>query len=392
MALEGPQPDHLVKVNDYAELPWWRRVGASKARRDLERAGAIAALGIATPCPVAVGEQRSGPLLTRCYELVPWLADAIDLRRAREEGAGTPAERRARSAALGALVRRMHDAGVDQRDLAPNNFLWRAAADPSLFAIDFERTRVGAPVAPRARIAALAKLDRHCVHAPASERMRFLRAYCEGDRAAARGLWRAVEAASAELMRRDAARWRRTATRRGRRFEPVDLPIGSTRWRGWARRGTSLEALRTAFETGGPALHLRPIEPASRAGTERAWGLALALHQRAAMPEPIAALHGGGCAWLLLERGATRLDGASDRAPLVVLFDRLLGWGAITETLGDEAIAREDAHCVLLDAGALRLDAPHVASGRRAAARRRVDRLLATPTRDGRAGRDGSRP
>lgn len=392
MALEGPRPDHLVKVNDYGGLPWWRRLFRSKARRDLERAGAIAASGIATPCPVVVGELRRGPLLARCYEVVPWLADAIDLRRAREAGIGAPAERRARAAGLGTLVRRMHEAGVDQRDLAPNNFLWRAGAEPSLLAIDFERARVGAPVSARVRVAALAKLDRHCAGASASERMRFLRAYCDGERSAARRLWRDVERAAAALLRRDAARWRRTATRRGRRFEPIDLAIGATRWRGWTRHGAAPDRLRADLDAGGPALHLRPIEPPTRAAAARIWGLALALHQRAAMPEPIAALHGPGRAWLVLASGAAPLAPAADRAALVVLLDRLLAWGGVAERLGSDAIAREDSRCVLLDAGALAPGAPAVTSGRRADARRRADRLLATPTRDARGARGESRP
>lgn len=398
MSLAGGAPDHLVKVNEYGDLPWWRRLGRSKARRDLARASAIAACGVATPLPLVVGETRHGPLLERCHELVPWLADAIDLRRARDEGVGTPVERRARAVALGTLVRRMHEAGIDQRDLAPNNFLWRPAAEPSLLAIDFERARVGAPVSRRARIGSLAKLDRHCAGAPASERMRFLRAYCAGDAVAARSLWRSIEQESASLLRRDAARWRRTATRRGRRFEPVAFSIGAVPWQGWMRRGVSLDALRDAIErpdAPGSALRVRAIEPGSARDAGRIWGLALALHQRGVLPEPIAACWDDGRARLVLAASATPLapvDAATDRPALVVLLDRLLAWGSVAATLCTGAIARAGPRIVLLDPGALRIEAPGVASGRRAVARRRAEQLLATPSRDGRGGRDGSRP
>ena len=49
-----------------------------------------------------------------------------------------------RAAALGRLVRRMHESGIDQRDLAPNNFLWRRAGEPSLLAIAERLSREGA--------------------------------------------------------------------------------------------------------------------------------------------------------------------------------------------------------------------------------------------------------
>lgn len=389
---------YLAKVNDYTGLPWWRRLGRSKARRDLDRAGAIAARGIPTPLPVVAGELRRGPLLERCYELVPWLADAIDLRRAREEGTGTPAERRLCAQALGTCVRRMHEAGIDQRDLAPNNFLWRPAARPSLLAIDFERVRLAAAVPSPARIAALAKLDRHCAGASASARMRFLRAYCAGDRAAARTLWRTIEEASAALLRHDAARWERVATRRGRRFQPVTISIGATRWQGWSRRALPADVLRRALEqpgSPGAALLLRVVEPGTARGAARAWAMALTLHQRAVSPQPVAALHARGRAWLAFEATPVPFDpleGANARSALVVLLDRLLSWGGVAATLPVDAIAREGPRCVLLDPAALRTDLPRVGTDRRSVARRRADQLLATPTRDGRVGRDESRP
>jgi hypothetical protein len=333
-------------------------------------------------------------LLERCHELVPWLGDAIDLRRARDEGIGMPGESRARAAALGMLVRRMHESGIDQRDLAPNNFLWRRAGEPLLLAIDFERARVGAAVRPRARIAALAKLDRHCAGAPASERMRFLRGYCAGDRVAARSLWRAIEAESASLLRRDAARWRRTATRRGRRFEPVGFPIGARGWRGWMRRGASLDALVRAIErrdAPGASLRLYAIEPGTTRNAARVWGLALALYQRAVVPEPIAAIYADGHAWLALAPTTTSLE-AADRPALAILLDRLLTWGGTAETLQIEAIGCEGPRAVLLDPSALRTQDPPVASGRRLVARRLAEWLLATPIRDDRGARDGSSP
>lgn len=390
-------PDHLVKVNEYAGLRWWRRCGRSKAHREMLRAVAIAARGIPTPIPVICGELRHGPLLECCYEVVPWLDDAIDLRNARDTGVGTAAERRACVAALGVLVRRMHDSGIDQRDLAPNNFLWRRGADPTLLAIDFERARVGASVALAARVAALAKLDRHCATASASERMRFLYAYCAGDRVAARSLSGAIEAASAALLRRDATRWGRTATRRGRRFESVVLPVAGVQWRGWVRRGTSADALRDAVarpDAPAATLALRAIDCVTGRAAAAVLGLALALHQRAVLPAPVGLLCGADRAWLILETTGTPIDPASEsseRSRLVVLLDRLLSWGGLASPLRLDAMARIGSRCVLLDPSALRLEMPRVAVGRRALARRLAN-PLATPSRGVRGERDGSRP
>ncbi|MCX5739505.1 MAG: hypothetical protein NTZ61_13610 [Proteobacteria bacterium] len=182
LALEGKAPDYLLKVNHYGSLAPWRRLPRSKARAELARATALAARGIATQIPVAAGELRSKFLLERCYGLVRWLPDATDLLRVWTEGRDGATSRRAWTRELGALVRRMHDAGVHQQDLAPNNFLWSENREPPLLAIDFERPRGGGRVAARARVCALANLDRHFAGAPASARMRLLLAYANGSR------------------------------------------------------------------------------------------------------------------------------------------------------------------------------------------------------------------
>ena len=59
LALAGPQPDHLLKVNDYAgAVSLARRLRASKARRELARAEGVARRGVPTPLPRAAGEVR----------------------------------------------------------------------------------------------------------------------------------------------------------------------------------------------------------------------------------------------------------------------------------------------------------------------------------------------
>ena len=85
-------------------------------------------------------------------------------------------------------VHAAHEAGIDQDDLAPNNFL--LTPDGGLQMIDFERARLGSQVAADARARALAKLDRELAGASLADRGRFLRGYCRGERAEWRRLWR----------------------------------------------------------------------------------------------------------------------------------------------------------------------------------------------------------
>lgn len=385
LALDGPAPDHLLKVAEYGALAPWRRLRRSKARRELAIAAALAERGVAAPVAVAAGEERRGALLVRCFELVPWLPDAADLRRVRSERSRPPGERRRLAHALGALVRRMHDAGLDQEDLAPNNFLWRPGRDPELLAIDFERARLRARVAPAARVRSLAKLDRHCAGASLAERMRFVLGYTSGSRSEARGLWRAVERDAARLLRRDAARWTRTATRPGRRFEPFVVEAGAVTWRGWRRRDAAPTAIRERLETAaapaaGP-LWLRPLGPLREREAARAFGMALALHQRGVLPEPVATLRGAGGACLLLsappDAGALGAPTSpAVGASLASLLDRLLAWGGLRADLRRDAFAVSGGRVWLLDPLALDLRVAPLRDGRANAARLRAAALL----------------
>jgi hypothetical protein len=340
LALEGAAPDYLLKVTHYESLKPWRRLGRSKARAELQRATALAARGIPTPIPVAAGELRRAGLLDRCYELVRWLPDATDLLRLWTEERGNAASRRAWTVELGALVRRMHDTGVDQEDLAPNNFLWRDGEAPRLMAIDFERTRLRARVASRERVFALAKLDRHFSGACGSARMRFLLAYAHGRRDEARRWWRAIKACVPQLAQRDAAHWARTGIEAGRRFDGLELDVAGVAWRGFQRCGAPVEALRAILQTGfvetsvqaAESCCVRRIEIADDRAMAIAWGIAQALYQRRLMPEPLAILRSRDAAVLATAHSGDLValadaPATERRAALVVAIDRLLVFG-----------------------------------------------------------------
>lgn len=390
LALEGPAPDYLLKVNHYGGVRPWRRLRRSKARSELLRATALAARGIPTPIPVAAGEVRRAGLLDRCYGLVRWLPDATDLLRLWTEERGDGASRREWTRELGALVRQMHETGVDQEDLAPNNFLWQPGEAPHLVAIDFERTRLRKRVAPRERVFALTKLDRHFSGASASARMRFLHAYAGGRRDEAREWWREIAAFVPQLAQRDAAHWERTGVEVGRRFDAFALDLGGVPWRGFQRRGAPAEALRTVLARGfadGPMqiaenCFVRRVEIADDRALAVTWGIAQALHQRRLMPEPLAMLRSRDAAVLALARDGDLVPladapAADRRAALVIAIDRLLGFGVDGARLRLDAFvfATQRRKALLLDPSPCepgRRSAP----GGRAIARQIAERLL----------------
>jgi len=221
--LGGPNadgvPDHLVKVNRYPWRDGWRRRWAgSKARRELDRAWQVSSLGIATPVPLAAAERHERGRLHACYLIVPLVEGARDLRQIWNEG--LPRKKRgALAERFGAFVRAAHEAGIDQDDLAPNNFLLTPSGDLQM--IDFERARLGAPVSSGARNRALAKLHRELASASLADRARFLFGYAGGDRTEWRALWRLLEQESLALAARDARRLVRVTSRPGRRFRRV---------------------------------------------------------------------------------------------------------------------------------------------------------------------------
>jgi tRNA A-37 threonylcarbamoyl transferase component Bud32 len=339
---EAPgEPGHLLKVTRYAGgQAWWRSLRGSKARHELALAEALQQRGLPAPVPVAAGEERHAGRLRACYLLVRVLPGASDL--AQRWPSLSTAERRRAAGALGALVRDLQAAGLDQDDLAPNNIL---VDGQELLAIDFERARLGAgAVGEGARLRALAKLDRRVgPEVGASQRMRFLRAYAGGDSRAARSWWRRLAAERARAARRDTRRWARSAGRPGRRIQRVAVDG----WRGLARRDADVAALlaqaelrATGVTAGAGAFALACDDLGTRAA-RGLWGRAHALWDgRGLGPRPLALLRRDGATLLFLERSPdARNSRPEDAAAIRVLQRRLAAAGRIDGELPADAVA-----------------------------------------------------
>jgi len=210
------EPSLFVKVftvpAGWPRLRSWLR--ASKAHREWKVARAITERGFEVAAPVAVGEERRHGVLLRSFSIIPELPGR-DLRALLQDPSTTSEQRRALVESFAAYARRLHDAGVDQDDFSPNNFL--ALRDGGFCLIDFERCHLRRiPEARRWRM--LAKLHRHQLGVSATDRLRFLRAYL-GEGAGRRERRRAAEcirSAFLRVRRHDAKRAAHGALRVGR--------------------------------------------------------------------------------------------------------------------------------------------------------------------------------
>ena len=234
---DAAHPAYLVKVFNLPRGPARLRYLArpSKARSEARVARAVTARGFETAAPLAVGEQRRAGLLVRSL-VVSGELPAVDLRRKLGDPGLPPPLRRRLVRDFGCLNRALHDAGVDQDDSSPNNFLVRD--DGGWVLIDFERCALRrGPLREARRTRLLAKLARHGARLTRGDRLAFVRGYLgDGDsRAARRELWTRVGAELLRVRRRDARRAARAAFKAGRH-----LVRDAGGWRVRARDGAEV--------------------------------------------------------------------------------------------------------------------------------------------------------
>jgi tRNA A-37 threonylcarbamoyl transferase component Bud32 len=198
-----PGLDFYVKHNCQTDRRAWLRdlVRPSKARGEYEHALAIAARGVPTVEPLAVGEPCDGTGPRHSLLITRTLPETRPLNSFLESTLPQwPARCRARlrqrlAVALGQLLARMHDAGITHHDLHPGNLLLRLDADdrPELFLIDLHAVRLGAPLSWRARRKNLIILNRwFMLRSERTDRLRSWRAYCDREANRLRGGERAI--------------------------------------------------------------------------------------------------------------------------------------------------------------------------------------------------------
>jgi len=179
----------FVKHNRLPNLRAWLRqlVRPSKARKEYDHALAIAARGVPTFEPLAVGESCAGVgpgdsfLITRAMEDTQPVGNFIEKTLPHLAPERNARVRQHLAQALGKLVARMHDAGIAHQDFHADNLLVKLTADelPLLYLIDLHALHVGEPLTWRAIRANLIMLNRWFVlRVSRPDRLRFWRAYC----------------------------------------------------------------------------------------------------------------------------------------------------------------------------------------------------------------------
>jgi hypothetical protein len=218
--IEDPAGGPALYVKSFqgprAAAAWLGFARRSRARREARIARRVAERGFAAARPIAWAEERRAGRLLRSLVVIPE-RPLRDLRAWLSDPATDATTRRQLLLSFAQLTRRLHDAGVDQDDTSPNNFLVDPEGDWVL--IDFERCRLGRPLGAR-RWTLLAKLHRHDLGVSQSDRLRFLRSYLgEGcARSERREAWAKIARAFIAVRRRDARHATRAAFRPGRQI------------------------------------------------------------------------------------------------------------------------------------------------------------------------------
>jgi tRNA A-37 threonylcarbamoyl transferase component Bud32 len=194
---------------------WFRR---GKGRNEAKRAARLAAFGVTTIAPVALGERRKRGFLFDNYLISPEIPGAVPLDQfVARQLAAMPPERRKQTRrelarALGELTARLHEGGFLHNDFHPGNVLVRLdeRGHPHLAMIDLDALRSPRVLGRREAMNNLALLNHYFwTRSSRVDRVRFLRAYLAsrsgsvGDPASfARGIESATRAWAERLWRR----------------------------------------------------------------------------------------------------------------------------------------------------------------------------------------------
>ena len=173
-------PDCVARVKQLRRGGWtawlWRDAfaGSRRVRDNLRLPVEVARRQVATPAPIAMWVEPCCPGFVRAWLAVEEVAGAIDLRR--WLGSDPPAVERGLAIAM-AVLREMHNRGVEHRDLNLGNVLLQGEPPAAAFVVDLDRARLhGQPLRFEARQRALRRIERSYVKLrypkPASETVR----------------------------------------------------------------------------------------------------------------------------------------------------------------------------------------------------------------------------
>ncbi len=227
-------------------LSFFRR---GRARAEWDAARALLADRIAVPEPLAFGERRRFGLLVQSFFAARFVEGAIVLRVALEQTRGAERTELLRHSVH--LVRDLHAAGFDHRDLHAGNVLVDSGADHGrrLVITDLHRHRRAGAVSERARARAVARwLHSLARHLDVEERGLWLAGY-ERDLGLASGFAARVAA----LEQRLEQRWRRSRKARCLvESSRYTRDVGG--WRGARSRALSMERIEACVRAHDQAL------------------------------------------------------------------------------------------------------------------------------------------
>lgn len=176
-----------------------RYLSATRSLHELELTARLRAAGAPVPEPVFALALRRGPVWTHALATL-YEEGAVDALQFLASAPGEARILRA-AAAIGAAVRRFHDAGGRHPDLHVKNLLLRETrAGAEAIVIDLDRGTVGARPSLRARARELGRLWRSLLKRGVAEAVgergvaAFLSAYCAGDRELREALGRRLPA------------------------------------------------------------------------------------------------------------------------------------------------------------------------------------------------------
>lgn len=211
------------------------RMRGSKALREAATARAIAARGIDTVHPLAVGERRGPGLRLESILITEGIVHEGDLIERLDDGACKGDARRRLLAQLGRYLARLHEAGIDPPDLHGENLLLRRAPEAGFALIDVDGVVLGEALSRPRRETSIAR-TLHSLRdvTQRTDRARTLRAYldAQGVHAHERTSWRDAVDREWERERHKALRsGTRRAIRIGSRFDQERSAARDLYWR-----------------------------------------------------------------------------------------------------------------------------------------------------------------